>query len=819
MRPSSAQEQYFFSDEFNENRGNNTLDSGKWNYYPNTLGCVLATIKEAGGSVLLQQCNNKPQFPYFYSKINSFPDGDFSAEIKFQYTKATHWGTGFALVDKAPENGAGFNYLFGIGLWQDKSSGTNMRISYDGTDVFSKAINIDPHIFRIDKVSQVYQIFFDGNLVFTSPQTQETVKAIWFGNPDHLSFNIPEWTNFKVDYVRVKQLIPEGPVPFLDLPWDYGANGMTFNEAAASINAYFDHEYPLLSTSLTEPVNTFEDLVNYEGIKDKRFPYSKHDGYDYGAPAKTKLNTPLLAPADGEAEFINSCAPCGNAILIDHKNGYQTRYYHLQPDGLITNQPGQKVNVTKGQQIGKVGFSGNVSPSGETGSHLHFMVIQDKNNDGNFEDNIPDGIVDPFGWQSTGPDPWENYSFSYGGQNRTGSKSYYLFTKKLDNLNANLTSNAGVFNVGKTTLDFPQGSTNQNLNLSIISAPNFTDLLGLNSLGSIISVEAKNTAGQIITTFLKNFVLTINFSQFDLSRFDLNTLSIYSSPNGQDWTIEPTQIDLNNNTAAASINHLTYFALMATRRDTTAPVTSAVLEGEKGGGNNFRSDVSVNLSAIDNEGGLGVEYTAYRIPGEDFQTYTAPLLFSNEGTHKIEFYSQDNDGNVEVVKSVELSIDKTPPEAKVFIDLDLLDLKVEGIDNAQTLVEKKDNPETGKKDDAVYVIKDPSGNTLTLDVRDRVKEKQDLFGIHFLQYNSGPPQILDQNKFDVSYKGKKEKLNVKEQNFKLKEEVKIRIQYDSKKDLSTIITQEAGLEKVKETLNGLTLLQLVTNKGKLEYSY
>ncbi|MBI2327770.1 hypothetical protein HYU92_05635 [Candidatus Curtissbacteria bacterium] len=71
----------------------------------------------------------------------------------------------------------------------------------------------------------------------------------------------------------------------------------------------------------------------------------------------------------------------------------------------------------------------------------------------------------------------------------------------------------------------------------------------------------------------------------------------------------------------------------------------------------------------------------------------------------------------------------------------------------------------------------------------------------------------------MKYKGKKNKLNVDEQNFVIWGEVKIRIRYDRKKDQSTIMTKESGKERIKEVKNGLILLQLTTNQGNLEYSY
>jgi murein DD-endopeptidase MepM/ murein hydrolase activator NlpD len=56
----------------------------------------------------------------------------------------------------------------------------------------------------------------------------------------------------------------------------------------------------------------------------------------------------------------------GNMVLIDHGNGYKTRYGHLSQIMVISGQ-----TVAKGQMIGKMGSTGH-----STGPHTHFEIYQ-----------------------------------------------------------------------------------------------------------------------------------------------------------------------------------------------------------------------------------------------------------------------------------------------------------------------------------------------------------------------------------------------------------------------------------------------------------
>ena len=93
---------------------------------------------------------------------------------------------------------------------------------------------------------------------------------------------------------------------------------------------------------------------------------NQHKGVDYAAP----LGTPVHATMPGVVSGDSISSDYGNAILIDHPNGYSTLYAHLSNKEV---SPGSQVNA--GQEIGKVGQSGNT-----TGPGLHYEVRKGKNN-------------------------------------------------------------------------------------------------------------------------------------------------------------------------------------------------------------------------------------------------------------------------------------------------------------------------------------------------------------------------------------------------------------------------------------------------------
>lgn len=77
-----------------------------------------------------------------------------------------------------------------------------------------------------------------------------------------------------------------------------------------------------------------------------------------------------------------------------------------------------------------------------------------------------------------------------------------------------------------------------------------------------------------------------------------------------------------------------------------------------------KADFTVALACTDNEGGSGCKETKYRIDGGAWQTGSS-VSISTDGDHLIEYYSIDNAGNQEGVKSVHAKLDKTPPTVTI----------------------------------------------------------------------------------------------------------------------------------------------------------
>jgi hypothetical protein len=137
-------------------------------------------------------------------------------------------------------------------------------------------------------------------------------------------------------------------------------------------------------------IQNFVDHDKGTGAKDYRcgaLTYDGHDGTDIriASLADMRRGVNVLAAADGTVlrsrdgiadQSIRAAGAlsvegreCGNAVIIDHGNGWQTQYCHM---ALGSVQLSNGAKVKRGDVIGRIGLSGQTEFP-----HLHFMMRRD----------------------------------------------------------------------------------------------------------------------------------------------------------------------------------------------------------------------------------------------------------------------------------------------------------------------------------------------------------------------------------------------------------------------------------------------------------
>ncbi len=96
----------------------------------------------------------------------------------------------------------------------------------------------------------------------------------------------------------------------------------------------------------------------------RRDPFSKKNQFHRGIDISCKMNSKVWAAANGTVIFTGYLPGYGKSIIIEHQNGYQSLYGHLN-----------QITVRKKSFVAKrtlIAYSGNSGRS--TGPHLHFEV-------------------------------------------------------------------------------------------------------------------------------------------------------------------------------------------------------------------------------------------------------------------------------------------------------------------------------------------------------------------------------------------------------------------------------------------------------------
>ena len=214
------------------------------------------------------------------------------------------------------------------------------------------------------------------------------------------------------------------------------------------------------------------DYISYDG----------HNGWDYSMYYENVLATAPGTVTLAGADSINPCF--GQTILIDHGNGFTTRYAHLSAIYVKVGDP-----VARGQVIAASGNTGCSS-----GPHLHFGVYITSSWT----------AVDPWGWSGAGADPWPSDP-----QNLwlTGYAQFPLASAPSNvlagagNASATVSWTAPSFNGGTSIASYSVTSTPGGIVTTVPGTSTTATVIGLaNGTPYTFSVTAINSVGASVST-------------------------------------------------------------------------------------------------------------------------------------------------------------------------------------------------------------------------------------------------------------------------------------------------------------------------------
>lgn len=156
----------------------------------------------------------------------------------------------------------------------------------------------------------------------------------------------------------------------VDFPFNSFSNDETFELAIGQTVIVPDGVMPKGATATPRPRQITPDAGTVvasgqfawptQGTITQRFSW-----YHPGIDIANRSVPPVVAADSGKVELAGwDSSGYGNMVLINHGNGYKTRYAHLSQMMVISGQ-----NVARGAAIGRMGSTGH-----STGPHTHFEI-------------------------------------------------------------------------------------------------------------------------------------------------------------------------------------------------------------------------------------------------------------------------------------------------------------------------------------------------------------------------------------------------------------------------------------------------------------
>ncbi|MCG5516342.1 peptidoglycan DD-metalloendopeptidase family protein [Ectothiorhodospira sp. 9100] len=256
-------------------------------------------------------------------------------------------------------------YLTRLRIWTSRTEGTEWQREEDGWDFTRKTVENQGEISHLVITAQV-----DGSISAALAQRQElsgrAAGALAVLLDRHLPVRARARTGDSFTLLVEQETLPgeDEPYHLRLLAFDYRgehlsataarhANGRFYTPDGEGLLPPFDRRPFAGHYRISSPFDTR-----------RRHPITgrvaPHHGTDFAMP----IGTLIQAPADGRVTRVDSHPLAGRFLVIEHGQGYTTRYLHLSR-ALV--RPGQ--TVERGDRIA---LSGNTGRS--TGPHLHYEL-------------------------------------------------------------------------------------------------------------------------------------------------------------------------------------------------------------------------------------------------------------------------------------------------------------------------------------------------------------------------------------------------------------------------------------------------------------
>lgn len=287
-------------------------------------------------------------------------------------------------------------------------------------------------------------------------------------------------------------------------------------------------------------------------------------------------------------------------------------------------------------------------------------------------------------------------------------------------------------------------------------------------------------------------------------------LSIVNFSVSSQSTDEQIQLDLSD-TGQFQIIQASAVLNPTQSEDLVPPETSISIVGTQGTNGWYKSDVTVSLSATDDNS--GVLETRYSLDsGSTFVLYTVPFAIAQEGTTHVQYYSVDNAGNNEIPNIQEIKIDKTAPEISISYNISIKNFSFISIDSVDP------NPAINCTL-TTCIATDSVGNTSKL-VFENVREdtERELRFRSISYQNQAQVPFSKDTEFEVEYI-QSSSGTVKDFDFELDIGGKeyVNSDYDREKNRTVVYTLNPNGTVTKQVITGIKKVKLQTTQGNLTY--